>query len=49
MENQPHSPELRRILLEIVDNQLRDATPPETRVTLNRLIAEGFCANGRWN
>ena len=28
--------------LEIVDNQLRDGTPPETHVTLNRLIAEGF-------
>jgi hypothetical protein len=42
MEERPHSPELRRVLLEIVDNQLRDGTPPETRVTLDRLIAEGF-------
>jgi hypothetical protein len=35
------SPELHRALLEIVHNQLRDDNPPETRVTLERLIAGG--------
>lgn len=27
--------------MDIVDNQLRDNTPPETRQTLDRLLAEG--------
>ena len=27
--------------MEIIDNQLRDNTPPETRRTLDRLLAEG--------
>ena len=42
MAKQPHNPELRRALLEVVENQLRDGTPPETRTTLDRLLAEGF-------
>ncbi len=29
-------------LLEVVDNQIRDNEPPETRITLERLISEGF-------
>jgi len=28
-------------MLEAVENQLRDNEPPETRATLNRLVAEG--------
>lgn len=32
---------LRRQMLEVVENQLRDNSPPETRATLDRLIAEG--------
>lgn len=28
--------------LEIVDNQLRDGDPPETRQTYERLLAEGY-------
>lgn len=28
-------------LLEVVENQLRDNTPPETKQTLDRLIKEG--------
>jgi len=27
--------------MDIVDNQLRDNTPPETRQTLERLVADG--------
>jgi hypothetical protein len=42
MKKKPHNPELRRVLMEIVDNQLRDGTPPETRVTLDRLMTRGF-------
>lgn len=29
-------------MLEIVHNQLRDGNPPETRTTLERLMAEGL-------
>lgn len=42
MAKQPQSAELRRALLEVVENQLRDGRPPETRNTLDRLIADGF-------
>src|SRR3972149_1894651 len=35
------SPALRRALMEVVRNQLRDGEPPETRATLDRLMAEG--------
>lgn len=42
MANKKPNPELRRALLEVVENQLRDGTPPETRVTLDRLMDEGF-------
>src|SRR5262249_54360920 len=42
MAGKPRKPELRRALLEIVHNQLRDGDPPETRATLERLIGEGF-------
>jgi hypothetical protein len=38
---EPHSPDLRRTVLEIVHNQLRDGTPAETRATLERLVAAG--------
>jgi hypothetical protein len=41
MAKEPHNPHLRRVLLEIVETQLRDGTPPETRTTLDRLLAEG--------
>ncbi len=37
-----YDPELRRVYLEVVDNQLRDNNPPETRVTFDRLRSEGF-------
>ncbi|MBA4064774.1 MAG: hypothetical protein C0501_13880 [Isosphaera sp.] len=36
------SPEYRRALPEVVHNQLRDGTPPETRATLDRLVAGGY-------
>lgn len=33
---------VRSAILEVVDNQLRDNTPPETGQTYQRLLAEGF-------
>jgi hypothetical protein len=35
------NPVLRAAIMEIVLNQLRDSTPPEVRLTLDRLLAEG--------
>jgi len=32
----------RKIILEVVENQIRDNDPPETRKTLKRLLKEGF-------
>lgn len=40
--SEPHNPRVRVALLEIVETQLRDGTPPEIRATLDRLIAEGY-------
>lgn len=37
---------LRRVILEVVDNQLRDNTPPETKQTYQRLLKEGFSKDG---
>jgi hypothetical protein len=34
-------PELGAAILEVLDNQLRDGDPPETRATLDRLLARG--------
>ncbi|MCP4712350.1 MAG: hypothetical protein GY869_27325 [Planctomycetes bacterium] len=32
----------RKLILEVVDNQIRDHNPPETKQTLERLMVEGF-------
>ena len=42
MARKSHNPAMRRTLLEIVENQLRDGTPPETRTTLDRLMDDGY-------
>jgi hypothetical protein len=36
------NPRLKAVILEIVDNQLRENTPPETRQTYERLLADGY-------
>jgi hypothetical protein len=33
---------LRAALFEVIENQMRDGTPPETKTTYDRLIAEGY-------
>lgn len=35
------NPKLKKIILQIVDHQLQDNDPPETKETLQRLIQEG--------
>jgi hypothetical protein len=37
----PQKLQRRRAMLEVVENQLRDGSPPETQETLDRLLAEG--------
>jgi len=37
-----YNPYLKRAFLDVVRNQLRDDDPPETRQTLNRLLAAGY-------
>ena len=36
------NPRLKTVILQVVDNQLKDNDPPETKQTYNRLIKEGF-------
>lgn len=36
------NPRLREAILQVVQNQLRDGNPPETRKTYDRLLAEGI-------
>jgi hypothetical protein len=40
------NPQLAAAILEIVDTQLRDRMPPETRETFDRLIALGYMPEG---
>ena len=40
------NPQLAAAILEIVDTQLRDRTPPETRETFDRLIGLGYTPEG---
>ena len=40
------NPQLGATILEIVDTQLRDGTPPETRETFDRLIGLGYTPEG---
>ena len=40
------NPQLAAAILEIVDTQLRDGTPPETRQTFERLLAQGYTPEG---
>ena len=36
------NPRLRALILEVVEGQVRDNDPPETRQTLERLLAAGY-------
>jgi hypothetical protein len=40
------NPQLAAAILEIVDTQLRDRTPPETQETFERLIGMGYTPEG---
>jgi hypothetical protein len=36
------NPHLKESLMDVVDNQIRNDDPPETRQTFNRLISQGI-------
>ena len=42
--NKNYNPRLRRLILEVVDNQLRDNDPPVTKETYDRLVISGYSA-----
>jgi hypothetical protein len=33
---------LRNIIVDVIENQIRDNDPPDTKITLDRLLKEGF-------
>jgi hypothetical protein len=41
-EETPFNPHLKAAILEVVENQIRDGDSPETRQTLERLLAAGY-------
>ena len=41
---QTQNPRLKKIILQIVSRQIKGNDPPETKQTLERLIAEGYSA-----
>jgi hypothetical protein len=45
MDTPETNPELGKAVIEVVENQIRDNDPPETRQTVERLIGEGYSAD----
>ena len=41
-EGTPFNPHLKAAILDVVENQIREDDPPETRQTLKRLVAAGY-------
>jgi hypothetical protein len=41
-EGAPFNPHLKAVILEVVENQVRTSDPPETRQTLERLLAARY-------
>ncbi len=42
MEELERQARIRGLIFEVIENQIRDDDPPETKQTLERLLAEGF-------
>ena len=40
--DQEYNPQLKRVVLEVVENQIREKDHPETERTLNRLMDNGY-------
>ena len=41
-EEYGYNPRLRKLIIEVVENQMRDNNPPITNITFNRLLSEGY-------
>ena len=41
-EEYGYNPRLRKLIIEVVENQMRDNNPPITDITFNRLLSEGY-------
>lgn len=42
MPQEAYNPRLKALILQVVDNQIRDNNPPITKATLKRLMKEGY-------
>jgi hypothetical protein len=42
MQNGETNPELGRLILQVVENQIKENDPPETRQTVERLRTDGY-------
>jgi hypothetical protein len=42
MSERETNPELGKVILEVVENQIRENDPPETRRTIDKLMGEGY-------
>jgi hypothetical protein len=42
MKTPPFNPRLQAAIYDVLDNQLRDNNPPETKATLKRLLGQGI-------
>ena len=40
--NEGFNPRLKNLIIEVVENQIRDNNPPAANITLKRLIAKGY-------
>lgn len=40
--NGEYNPHLKSLIIEVVENQIRDNNPPAANITLKRLIAKGY-------
>ena len=39
--SEPYNPRLQKLVFEVIENQIRDNNPPETKATWDRLKAAG--------
>ncbi len=42
MKSEAYNPRLKKLLIEVVENQMRDNDPPITKMTFKRLTAAGY-------
>ncbi|MGN1112941.1 MAG: hypothetical protein ACI4RP_07030 [Acutalibacteraceae bacterium] len=40
--NEEYNPRLKKLIIEVVENQIRENNPPAANITFERLIAKGY-------